>query len=423
MTDTPGAAAGRAATPAPAKARRGRQIMAVVLVILIALLGLSSYLFYRIVTPPKRLAAAGVSLPASDAAALEWVRSIYGRSSKLGDGFGQTQSAAPAADGSIWITDTIYRQIQHFTSDGRFLGAINSRDASAPLIAPSRITVGPDGLIYIVETTQDKIRVLSPDGTDQGTMNIPQPVSIAVSGDRIVVGAVSGFAILDATGKPIKVVGERGKEDGQFDYVHGVAIGANGDIYVTDSYNNRLSAYDHNGKRLWIVRTGAPANSANLVNNMLATRETSDTKLPAADAMQLPLGLTIDGAGRLVVADMYDSTLAVFNAKDGKLIGKYGEIGADDGQFFYPVSINYDPGRDWFLVADAMNKRIQIVRIPGSQAGGGAVAAVVNRSLAGPLRACVLPLLLLLLIIIAGVVWRVMNRRKAAAAAEGAASA
>jgi len=119
---------------------------------------------------------------------------------------------------------------------------------------------------------------------------------------------------------------------------------------------------------------------------------------------------------------MYECALAVFDAKTGKFIGKYGESGADDGQFFYPVSVGYDRGRDWFTVADAFNRRIEIVRIPGS-AGGTDVGAVINRSLAGPLRACLFPLVLLALAIIAWVIAHFTRRRRAQPrAADSAAS-
>ena len=385
--------------------------MAFVLVVLIVLLGLSSYLLYRVVALPTATSQGPVAAPANTSG-LEWVRSIYGTSGRPQDQFGQTQAAVPGTDGTIWVTDAKTRQLMHFTPDGRYVGAVNSTEPSMPLSMPSRMAVGPDGLLYICETTQGLIRVLRPDGSDAGSFGVPQPVSVAVSQDRIAVGSVSGFAILDKTGKPIKVVGSRGKGDDQFDYVHGIAFDASGNIYVSDSYNNRLSAYDPSGKRLWIIRTGAPSNQAEIVNNMLATKETSHTALTGAAALQLPLGVTIDGAGRLVVIDMYDCSLSVFEAKTGKFVAKYGDGGQADGQFFYPVSVGYDPGRDWFTVADAMNRRVQIVRIPGS-AGTGAVAAVVNRSLASPLRACLFPLLLLLLVIIIWFVVRAMRRRRA----------
>jgi len=383
--------------------------MAFVLVILILLLGLLTYLLYSLFVVPR---GAGRTAP-KNKATLTWVRSIYGTSNKPTDLFGQTVAAAPANDGSIWITDAKTRALMHFTADGRYLGLMRSADASMPLQAPSRLTVGPDGSIYICETALDLVRVLRPDGTDAGSFGIPKPVSVAVSKDRIAVGSVHGFALLEKSGKPIKVFGSRGKGDNQFDYVHGIAFDDAGNVYVADSYNNRLSAYDRDGKRLWIIRTGAPANSATYKGGMLTPAETKGSVLKGLDALQLPLGLAVDGAGRVVVIDMYDCALAVFEAKTGKFVGKYGDVGADDGQFFYPVSVGYDRGRDWFTVADAFNKRIEIVRIPGSSRGAGTPAAV-KRALAGPLRACLFPLLLLLVATITLAVSASRRRRNAA---------
>jgi DNA-binding beta-propeller fold protein YncE len=381
-----------------------------VLAILIALLGLSSYLLYSLFAVPG---GTGSTAKTVDTGGLTWVRSIYGKSNTPEGLFGQTVAAVPGTDGTIWVTDAITRSLMRFSPDGTYGGELNSIDASGPLQAPSRIAIGPDGLIYVCETALDTVRVLRPDGTDEGAINIPQPVSVAVSENRIAIGSVYGFAIFDSVGKPIKVVGTRGKGEDQFDYVHGIALDAEDNVYVTDSYNNRLSAYDRNGKRLWIIRTGAPANSAVMDNGMLAPeKETTGAVVTGDDALQLPLGLTIDGAGRVVVIDMYECALAVFDAKTGKFIGKYGESGADDGQFFYPVSVGYDRGRDWFTVADAFNRRIEIVRIPGS-AGGADVGAVINRSLAGPLRACLFPLVLLALAIIAWVIAHFTRRRRA----------
>jgi len=404
-------------TPArPVRNRRARRALALVLAVLIVLLGLSAYFLYSAVRVPRTSAAADKPV---DTRGIEWVRSIYGTSNRPQDLFGQTQVAVPGGDGTIWVTDVNRRSsITRFSPDGRYIGSLESLDASKPISAPSRMAVGPDGRIYICETTLDRIHVLKPNGEDGGTFDVPRPVSVAVSEDRIAVGSVSGFAVLDKEGKPLGVNGTRGKGPDQFDYVHGIAFGPDGSIYVSDSYNNRLSAYEPDGKRRWMIRTGAPANSAELSNDMLASKAPSDTVLKGADALQLPLGLTVDGAGRVVVIDMYDCAMAVFEPKTGKFIGKYGDVGAEDGQFFYPVSVSYDRGRDWFTVADAMNRRVQIVRIPGSASTAGSAVAVASRMMAGPLRACLFPLLLLLIAIVAYLIIRFLDRRRRAAEGE-----
>ena len=113
---------------------------------------------------------------------------------------------------------------------------------------------------------------------------------MAVSEDRIAVGSVSGFAVLDKQGKPLGVVGSRGKGPDQFDYVHGIAFGPDGSVYVSDSYNNRLSAYEPDGRAAGSSGQWGPANSAALTNNMLSSTAPSDTVLTGEDALQLPPG-------------------------------------------------------------------------------------------------------------------------------------
>ena len=176
-----------------------------------------------------------------------------------------------------------------------------------------------------------------------------------------------------------------------------------GDILISDQYNNRVSAYDRNGNRKWIIPTGNPANSKAVKSSTVAT----ESQLPAN--MQIPAGMTIDGADRLVIADPFGFDLVILSAKDGRFVASYGAPGTVDGQFVYPSSVSYDPTHDWFAVADTQNGRVQIIRLPDS---GGSGLAGANRILTGPLRACIIPLLLIILAIVAGIIYRVMKRRK-----------
>jgi sugar lactone lactonase YvrE len=216
---------------------------------------------------------------------------------------------------------------------------------------------------------------------------------------------------MSKTGSPIKVLGSQGKGDNQFMSVRGVAISKDDTIYVVDQYNNRLSAYDRNGTRKWIKTLGKAGNQKPVANS---------TSSAGGGTMQLPAEITIDGAGQLVIVDPFGFNLVVLDPNTAKVKATYGDAGAQDGKFTYPSGIAYDPTRDWFAVADTMNGRVQIVRLPNS---GGSALAAVNRSFSGPLRACLFPLLLLVLAIVAGIIWRVLRRRKEKKEEEAAASA
>ncbi|NTU70913.1 MAG: PQQ-binding-like beta-propeller repeat protein [Coriobacteriia bacterium] len=409
MSDTADAAVQN--KPAKTKSRKGRRIVAVILIFLLLLLCGEAFLLFRLIKPSGGAA--------QETAGLAWVRSIYGINKLPTGALERAQSAVTASDGTIWVIDGAHRALFHFSSDGRFLGQMKGPKDS-PLINPGRFTIGPDGRFYVCETALDTVRVLDASGQDVGSFKIPTPVSIDVSEDQIVVGSISGFAILEKDGKPIRVVGARGQGDDQFDYVHGVAIADDGKIYVSDSFNNRLSAYDATGERLWIHRVGNAANTAKSdgVEKNLDPAIADDAVLKGDQALQLPLELTLDAAGRIVVIDMFDCSLAVFKSQDGAFVGKYGSSGVEDGQFFYPQGVSYDAAHDWFTVADSLNNRVQIIRLPDT---GGSALAGIRRSLAGPLRACLFPFLLLLLAIIIWLVVRAIQKRRAKSAQDSAA--
>ena len=267
MSDTANSAVPNSPGPNPnpnpkVKSTRGRRILTFVLVLLILLLGVAGYLLYRIITP------SGGGATAEQTNGVTWVRSIYGINDTVQGSLERAQAAVPSSNGTIWVVDAIHKSLLRFTPDGRYTGELKGPKA-APLTQPGRFAIGPDGKFYVTETNIDNVRVINAANQEAGSFIIPKPVSIAVSEDRIVVGAISGIAILDKTAKPIKIIGSRGKGPDQFDYVHGVAIGDNGNIYAVDSYNNRVSAYDQDGKRLWIERTGKPQNNAQTVNGGL----------------------------------------------------------------------------------------------------------------------------------------------------------
>jgi hypothetical protein len=171
-----------------------------------------------------------------------------------------------------------------------------------------------------------------------------------------------------------------------------------------------MSAYDTEGNRVWQVQTGKPAKGLDITQPaMAASDESSGTA-----RLQVPSDVVVDSNNRLVVVDAMDFSITVFSATDGSLIAKYGQYGTKDGQFMYPSSIDYDPERDWFVVADGGNRRVQIVRIPDSSSGGGGVIAAARRAISGPLRALLAPLLLLL------IAWLILRRRRGQAVGDDA---
>jgi len=382
-----------------AKSKRGRRIMVVILVFLFLMLCSGSYLLFKLVAP------AGDIATTEEAGGIEWVRSIYGWGPAPEQQLVRPAAVAVTGDGDILVptvtgTSVIYR----FNADGSLDDSFAGSEGDGRVLYPTAVTVGPDGFIYVVQTTQENILKLTPDGKETVMMlDVVKPSALAVTEDRMVVGAKEGFAILDLEGTPIDIIGTGGFDDGQFDTVSGIAVDEDGNIYVVDTYNNRISKYGPDGQRIWIVRTGNPGNQQ---ANEGAMSLTTETDAPAA--MQTPGAAVIDGNGRLVVLDMLDFSLAVFDTETGDFIAKYGTFGTDEGTFMYPSGLAYDVERDWFVIGDLGNDRVQIVRLPNSSSS--TLLPSARRALSGSIRALFLPLILLLLALVYWVYRKVRER-------------
>ncbi|MGE5531918.1 MAG: NHL repeat-containing protein [Bacteroidota bacterium] len=380
--------------------RRGRFLLGAIVVILLMSLAGITLLLVKYIAP-----SSGVAKP-SETQGIEWVRSIYGWGKAPSQQLQSPSFLYVDSSGNIWTSDVSMKQVIVFSPEGKFLKTMGNSLTNVTQMGA--ITVGPEGAVYITEPGADRVRVVSRDDKDLGVIPIPDPTSIAYRDGMLVIGSRAGFAVVDAnTGKPIKLVGQFGHGPGQFDTVRGICIGPDKTIYVIDTYNNRLGAYRPDGKMLWTVRTGAPQNKVNVTGAGAVAKSTEST---APAKLQIPSGLTMDGAGHLVVADPFNFSLSLFDAKDGKFLAKYGADGAKDGQFQFPANVAYDPAHDWFAVADTGNHRVQLVRLPGSSGSLNPVATV-RRSLTGPLRICLAPLALLVVLFVLFVVNQLRRRR------------
>lgn len=379
------------------RARRARRVMGYALAIIIFLLLIVSTVIFWMSKPVGRIANS------DEARGLVWVRSIYGWGEAETDQLMTPNDVAIAPNGTIWVTDQARARIIGFNPDGSYKALLHQGPVgSSPfsLEMATSVAVDEEGLIYVGSLTADRITVLDEDNKVLRQYAVPEVSDIAVRGDLMVAGSTAGFVIMNTDGDVQKVVGTKGKGKDQFDKVAGVTIGADNTIYVVDQFNNRVSAWDASGTRKWVRQTG-PANNDGITDPMKAEEAT------VAPTTLLPARITLDGAGRLVVADPFNFALTVLDPKDGSFIASYGAMGSADGMFTYPNGVDYDAQRDWFAVADSANSRVQIVQLPNS---GGDAAASVWRGLSGPLRALLLPLIVLLVAILMGVIARVVKK-------------
>lgn len=396
--------------------RRTRWILAGMIVLLVLLLGGLLALTLQ-AFQPMGLPAAG-SLPGG----MTWIRSIYQWGPSQAQQFAAPVDAAVAPDGTIWTMDASKSRLVGLAPDGKFRRQIapGKGQAEGQFEQIEGIAVDPNGTIYVADYQKRALIEYTSSGQFVRETFVPAPLSVAVSADRVAVGTVQGVALFDKNGQFIGTWGTRGKGPEQFDGVHGLVWSADGStLFVSDTRNARVKAYSKDGKLLWISgtlnaesRTGKPTGSEPVTQTGSAG---SGTRAASPDnvALQLPAAMAVDGQGRLVVVDPFEFQMVVLNPEaKGAQVARYGDYGETDGLFAYPTGLSYDPARDYFVVADTTNNRLQEVRLPGS---AGSQAVAIQNILDQPLWICAIPLVLLVIAVIIAVT----GRRRRNTAEEG----
>jgi len=347
------------------------------------------------------------------AGGLTWVRSIYGASAQAEDQLRSPGHVAIGPDGTIWVTDSVMNRVLGFNPDGSFKRELIAGSAEeggmSMLQGPAGIAVSEDGEVYVAANSTGVIIVFGRNGEVARAFEVPSPIQVDVRDDRVFVTSAEGLFLFTPEGEEIARWSSRGTGLDQVDMPNGAVIGEDGTLYIADTHNVQIKALSPDGTTLeWAIppsstradtleRAGAtPSGVTEAESSHPATITDEATGTAGGDlesSLQLPVGMTSDGAGRLVFVDAFAFGIYVVDPAEQRIIAKYGDQGSSDGLFNYPTGIAYDPDRDWFAVTDTANARVQIVRIPGS--GGSPLAAA--RRVSVPWVACAVPFALLLL--------------------------
>ncbi len=345
-----------------------------------------------------------------------WVASIYGWGSSMEERLQSPSAVAVAPDGSYWTISNNDTLVGFDPQDGRLAGfiALPRGEGDGEIRMLEDVAIDAEGNFFVADYGNAKVLKVLPDGTVDGEVGVSFVQRVAVTSDRLVTGSVPGVAVFSLQdGEFIAQWGGRGKDLEQFDGVRGIGVGEDGTIFATDTFNRRVKAYSPEGRIIWSFPDTETVEAARVLDQlgMADERREIAEEIP----FELPQGLTIDAAGRLVLVDAFKPRISALDPRSGEVLGVWGRDGALDGQFKYPTAIAYDPVRDQYVVADTGNHRLQVVRIEGS---GGGPAAIVGRLQGRPLWVCCFPLALLLVLVVLSVV-RSRRRREHEVAGTG----
>jgi uncharacterized protein (TIGR03663 family) len=198
--------------------------------------------------------------------------------------------------------------------------------AGKSLRAPRDVTVSRDGTIFVADTGNDRVLALDRKGK-----------LVRSIGRRCNLEQGAGGGCTDEDGSGPLTTG-----DGQFLEPWGVAASGSGEMYVADTWNSRVQAFDSSGRLLW--KWGSFGSTAGLL---------AEPRL-----LYGPRGLAVSPAGDLLVADTGNKRLLRLSGS-GEFLGQGGGNGAAPGRLNEPVGIAFDPETGDILVADEWNQRIQ----------------------------------------------------------------
>jgi DNA-binding beta-propeller fold protein YncE len=255
-----------------------------------------------------------------------------------------TPFAVTTDDNRVFICDSNAQLVHVFDLEDRtYEQWTTNRDEG--LAQPVGIAVAADGRVFVSDSVAGSIAVFAADGAFVGRIageHLERPCGLAFdhTANRLYVAdaAAHVVVVLTSDGAPLTRIGRRGTALGQFNYPTAVAVDSEGRLLVSDTLNFRVQVFSRDLEPIRQIG--------------------SKGDLPGYFAQ--PKGIALDSEDHLYVVDAHFEAVQVFRT-DGRLLMTFGQEGRGPGQFWLPAGIHIDP-QDRIWVADSYNRRVQVFR-------------------------------------------------------------
>jgi DNA-binding beta-propeller fold protein YncE/4-amino-4-deoxy-L-arabinose transferase-like glycosyltransferase len=278
---------------------------------------------------------------------LEFVSAWGGPGTGPGE-FNEPRDIAVDEAGRLYVADTGNRRVQVLDSEGQFITSWNGGEDE--FVEPLALVVDSRGDLYVLDSEPGWIYRFAADGTPLGRFAGPEarffhPRGLAIDeNDRLYVADTGGCRVVvyNTAGERLGLFGEKGAGPGQLLEPADVAPAGQGALYVVDTGNQRVQHLDLWGgyRAEWPIPTAGPYNGPHLA-------------------------LAPDGS--LLITAPEQHRIQRYSP-DGTLLGEWGSLGMVTGQFRIPVGLVLDQAGNVY-VADTLNHRLQKFVLQGVEQG------------------------------------------------------
>ncbi|HEY44061.1 MAG TPA: TIGR03663 family protein [Anaerolineae bacterium] len=287
----------------------------------------------------------------------------FGQSGSAPGQFSRPRGIAVAPDGSIYVADTNNHRIQHLSSNGELISVwgqyANIEEGDAPagtFNEPWGIDVAPDGTVYVADTWNHRIQHFTSDGQFLGMFGYfgqagapdafwgPRDVAVDSRGRLFVTDTGNKrVVVFDAQGNALGEFGGFGLDLGGLDEPVGLGIDDQGRVYVADTWNQRIQIFEERGEAAFAAIAEWPVGGW------------------IGQSLENKPYLAVGADGMVCTTDPESIRVLCFDA-DGEFLLGWGEYGFDIWQFGMPVGIAFDPSCSVW-VTDSTNDRIMFFEL------------------------------------------------------------
>ena len=229
---------------------------------------------------------------------------------------------------------------------GKLVTSFHTRSAgSLCRYKASGISVTPTGDVIVTDIGLDQSRMFTSTGKHVLTFNtLPEDhptKAITLNSKQVAIACRTGLKIYQSDGEFLRKIREAPECPNGLARTHG------GDLVVSDMTLSSCVLHIFTGLELRLIHTIIGGSRA--------------------PCFERPWYVAVNGDNEILVSDMTEHTVKVFNAYGG-LLHEFGVKGCQPGQFFHPAGLCIDRYEN-ILVADSYNDRVQYFTKTGELLG------------------------------------------------------